>query len=120
MTSPPSHRLVGGPKPVRPPRTIIVKTVDLSPTQYRFKPADITVQPGDTIRWLQTSNVPHNIEFKQVPGGTKLGSQRVGPYLVSPGQTYEDRGGRTLCEGRAPLRVHPSRSAGVGGNHHRH
>ncbi|MBI4500865.1 MAG: hypothetical protein HY700_06855 [Gemmatimonadetes bacterium] len=77
------------PTTARPPQTIIVRAVDRSATLHRFQPADITVQPGDTVRWLQTTDIPHNVEFKQVPEATNLGSQRVGPYLVSPGQTYE-------------------------------
>jgi len=73
----------------RTPRTVIVRAVDVSTTRYRFVPADVRVQLGDTVRWLQTATTPHNVEFKQIPSGANLGSQRVGPYLVAPGQTYQ-------------------------------
>jgi plastocyanin len=74
---------------VAAPRTVVVKTVDVSPTQYQFDPAEITVSPGDTIRFEQTSAMmPHNVEFKDVPAGTKLGDGRVGPFLTKPGDSY--------------------------------
>ncbi len=83
------------------PRTIVVEMVD-----FAFQPEEIRVRRGDTIRFVQTTNTPHNVEFRDVPEGTRLRSQpigalptvsgpidgpppRVGPFLVSEGQTYE-------------------------------
>lgn len=73
---------------VAAPRTVVVKAVDISPTEYKFDPAEITVSPGDTIRFEQTSAMPHNVEFKAVPVGTKLGDVKVGPFLTKPGDSY--------------------------------
>jgi plastocyanin len=70
-------------------RVVIVKTVELSATSYRFEPAEITVLPGDTVRFVQSSTMPHNVEFTKSPKGSKLGTAKVGPYLVAPNQTYD-------------------------------
>ena len=70
-------------------RVIIVKTVEQSATSFRFEPANITVLPGDTVRFIQQSTMPHNVEFIKSPPGTKLGATKVGPYLVQPNQTYD-------------------------------
>jgi plastocyanin len=70
-------------------RVVIVKTVELSATSYRFEPAEITVLPGDTVRFVQSSTMPHNVEFTKSPKGSKLGAAKVGPYLVAPNQTYD-------------------------------
>lgn len=70
-------------------RVVIVKTVEVSATSYRFDPAEVTVLPGDTVRFVQTSTMPHNVEFTKSPKGSKLGTAKVGPYLVAPNQTYD-------------------------------
>ena len=71
------------------PQTVIVKMVDKSTGQWRFEPEDITVKPGDTVRFVLEDAVPHNVEFKKVPKGTKLGDARMGPFLLTKGQTYD-------------------------------
>jgi plastocyanin len=68
---------------------VIVKTVEVSATSYRFEPAAVTVLPGDTVRFVQSSTMPHNVEFTKSPKGSKLGTAKVGPYLVAPNQTYD-------------------------------
>ncbi len=68
---------------------IEVRTVDVSPTEYRFEPADITVRLGDTVRFIQSSPMPHNVEFRDVPEGTDLGDVRMGPYMTRAGETYD-------------------------------
>ena len=62
----------------------VVKMVDISETEFAFQPAEITVKPGDVIRWEQTGVMPHNVEFREGPmAGT------MSDFLVTPGQTYE-------------------------------
>lgn len=70
-------------------RLVIVKMVELSATAYRFQPATVTVNPGDTVRFIQTSAMPHNVEFTKTPAGAKLGSATMGPFLIAPSQTYD-------------------------------
>ena len=81
-----SPRLAEAP---RAGRLIVVKAVDVSATEYKFAPGTVTVQPGDTVRFEQTAASPHNVEFKEVPAGAKLGEAMSGPYLLAPGQTYD-------------------------------
>ena len=71
----------------------VVKMVDISTTEFAFEPAEITVKPGDVIRWEQTVVTPHNVEFREGPfAGT------MSEFLMTPGQTYEF----TIAPGTAP------------------
>ena len=68
---------------------IIVKMVDVSNTEYQFEPSEITVQPGDTVRFVQTGAMPHNVDFRVMPEGTDLGDAKMGPFLTTPDETYD-------------------------------
>ena len=56
---------------------------------FAFRPARITANPGDVLRFVQQGDMPHNVEFREVPDGVDLGDARMGPFLVQKGQTYE-------------------------------
>ena len=71
------------------PRVLEVKMVDRGGGQWRFAPADIQVTPGDVVRFVQDDVAPHNVEFKDVPGGTTLGGAAMGPFLLQKGETYD-------------------------------
>lgn len=78
--------------PVTPPaapKAILVKAMDVSATEFKWSPADITVNPGDTIRFEQTTATPHNVEFKETPAGADLGASKMGPFLVAAGDHYD-------------------------------
>lgn len=83
------------------PRTVVVKMVD-----FAFEPATLTVSVGDTVRFVQTTTSPHNVEFRTVPEGAELAEipvpsaegpsgtlssppARMGRYLTQVGETYE-------------------------------
>lgn len=68
---------------------VLVRMLDKSPTSYAFEPALITVTPGQTIRFVQQGEVPHNVEFKDTPAGARLGDGRMGPFLTIDGEAYE-------------------------------
>jgi plastocyanin len=68
---------------------VVVKMVDKSATEFVFEPADITVSPGQTVRFVQTGAMPHNVEFRDLPAGTNLGAAAMGPFLLAAGETYE-------------------------------
>lgn len=70
-------------------QVVVVKMVDVSTTEYRFEPADVTVHPGDTVRFEQTGSMSHNVEFREVPAESQLGDRQMGPYLTAPGETYD-------------------------------
>jgi plastocyanin len=82
-------------------RTVVVNMVD-----FGFDPTEITVLPGDTVRFVQTTASPHNVEFRTVPEGAELAENPVPPaegpsgtlsspppkmgrYLTQVGETYE-------------------------------
>ncbi len=71
------------------PQTVVVRLIDKSSAEWRFEPSHVTVKPGDTIQWVLEDMVPHNVEFKKTPDGANLGDARMGPFLMSRGQTYE-------------------------------
>jgi plastocyanin len=70
-------------------RVVDVAMIDGASYGMRFDPVRVTVRRGDTLRFTQAGGMPHNVEFHSVPDGTDLGTQRVGPYLESRGQTYD-------------------------------
>ena len=88
-----STMLVGmGHIPVTPPpapKVVLVKGMDVSATEFKWSPADVTVNQGDTIRFEQTTTTPHNVEFKETPAGVDLGDAKVGPFLVAKGDHYD-------------------------------
>ncbi|MDH3427399.1 MAG: plastocyanin/azurin family copper-binding protein [Gemmatimonadota bacterium] len=69
--------------------THIVKMVDVSDTEFKFEPAELTVKMGDVVQFVATSATPHNVDFRVLPDGADLGDQAVGPYLMENGATYD-------------------------------
>lgn len=58
---------------------------------FEYRPATLTVRPGDVIEFVQTGIQPHNVEFRTVPKGVDLGDTRMGPFLVQKGDVYQLR-----------------------------
>jgi len=69
-------------------KIVVVRMVDKSPTEFAFEPALVTVNPGDVVKFEQTGNTPHNVDFRSGPDGGNL-KGTVSDYLVQAGQTYE-------------------------------
>jgi plastocyanin len=70
------------------PHTLIVKLVEIpGPKPYAFEPATFTAQQGDTVRFVQAASVMHNVHFKAMPKGAKLGGAAVSQYLTVKGQS---------------------------------
>ncbi len=71
--------------------------------QYVFEPATLTIKVGDTVRWLNESGPPHNVQFlgDEVPAGAgdflvqayAGDAKKIGPMsgrlLMQIGETYE-------------------------------
>jgi len=85
------------PPPPARPRVIVVRMVERVPYGIAFDPVRVSAQPGDTVRFVQAGGMPHNVEFRSVPMAADLGELRVGPMLVSVGQTYD-----VVIDGRFP------------------
>lgn len=63
----------------------------------RFAPYDITIERGDTVRFVLGTGGPHNVAFRETKGEAAARLRRrmsdtiadlAGPLLVIPGETY--------------------------------
>jgi len=68
--------------------------------EYRYMPDQLTIKVGDTVRWINASGGPHNVQFKsgQVPDSAEAVlnaamANRIGPMngqlLMAPNAVYE-------------------------------
>ena len=71
------------------PHMVVVKMSDAPGGRFAFQPAAISAQRGDTVRFVQASSAPHDVDFRKIPKGAKLGAESAGPYVMTPGQTYD-------------------------------
>lgn len=59
----------------------------------KFDPPEVTVQQGDTVKFVNNKLPPHNIIFddKTIPGGSKDLATKLShsQMLFSPGESYE-------------------------------
>lgn len=70
------------------PHLITIKLIERPGDKlpFAFEPATFTAQRGDTLKFVQYANTIHNVHFKKVPNGAKLGSATTSPYLSTKGQ----------------------------------
>ncbi len=68
--------------------------------EFRYIPDQLTIKVGDTVRWINASGGPHNVQFKpgQVPDGAEAVldaamANRIGPMIgqlmMAPNAVYE-------------------------------
>jgi len=59
----------------------------------KFDPPTLSIQPGDTVKWVNNKLPPHNIIFddKNVPGASKTLATGLShdQMMFSPGESYE-------------------------------
>lgn len=65
----------------------------------RFSPFELTVNRGDTIRFVLGAGGPHNVAFRETKGEaavrlrTAMGKDTIAdlasPLLITPGETYD-------------------------------
>ena len=94
---------------------ILIKMVDKPNAQFAFEPAAIVAQHGDTLRFVQASNAPHNVHFDKAPKGAKLGDATTGPYLMGLGKTYDVIIDARFADGSYPFVCDPHQSVGMRG-----
>jgi len=71
-------------------RSIVIEMVTKSGgASFAFKPAEVTAQHGDTLRFVNDAVMPHNIHFKTHPAGARITDIEVGPCVTAKGQTYD-------------------------------
>lgn len=80
-------------------KTVEVKLLDVSATEYRFEPSTITVNQGDVVKFIQTTTMMHNVDFRTMPAGVDLGANKTSEYLMTPGQTYEVKIDKRFAKG---------------------
>lgn len=70
------------------PHLITIKLVERPGDKmpFAFDPTTFTAQRGDTLKFVQYANTIHNVHFKKVPNGAKLGSATTSQYLSTKGQ----------------------------------
>jgi plastocyanin len=77
-----------------------VKMIGNGTTQAKFEPNPLTIAPGSTVRFVNTSGGPHNIAFyaDSIPAGaaTALNAgmanrmdNLTGPFLTTPNENYD-------------------------------
>jgi len=68
---------------------------------YRFEPAQLTIKPGDTVKWTMVSGGPHNVAFD--PANATVNTNKAAlsagmpnqqgelssPMLTQPNETYQ-------------------------------
>ncbi len=80
-----------------PTGTIHTVNMVLENGQYVYSPAEITVAPGDGIRYVMVSGAPHNVHFDSTDVSTAAGAQlnanipnkmgdMMSNYLTNPGE----------------------------------
>lgn len=70
------------------PKVVVVKMVDNGGSQFRFDPAEVILQKGDTLRFVQTGTAPHNVEFKGLPQGATIKKDAYfSRFLITKGET---------------------------------
>ena len=96
-------------------KTIIVKMVDKSATEYAFVPATISARVGDVIRFTQTSAMPHNVDFKVTPAGVDLLDLKTSAFLSAPGQTLDITIDKRFAAGTYQFSCMPHETMGMKG-----
>lgn len=84
-----------------------------------FDPSNVTVKPGDTVKWVVNKVPPHNVVFddKAIPGQDKaLAKSLSHPNLeMSPNSSFELNLPKDLPAGEYSYYCAPHRSAGMVG-----
>lgn len=96
------------------PHLIVVKLAETGGSKpYAFEPSTIDAQPGDTLRFVDGSNMMHNVHFTSTPRGAHLGSAAMGPYLTATGQSYTIVIDSRFVDGKYELVCDPHQTLGM-------
>src|ERR1051326_4391024 len=62
----------GSPAPITG-QTVEIKMLQDAQGNYHFEPADVTIKPGDGVKFIMVSGGPHNVAFDpaQIPPAAK-------------------------------------------------
>jgi plastocyanin len=88
----------GSPAPITG-QTVEIKMLQDAQGNYHFEPADVTIKPGDGVKFIMVSGGPHNVAFDpaQIPPAAKAQlsanmqqqvSELSSPMMMNPNETY--------------------------------
>lgn len=97
-----------------PPHVIVIKLAETGGSKpYIFEPSTINAEPGDTLRFVDGSNMMHNVHFTATPRGAHLGAAAMGPYLTGTGQVYNVVIDSRFVDGKYELVCDPHQTLGM-------
>ena len=105
-----------GAAPITPAPTLTeVRMVAGTTHSMAYDPVRITVHQGDTARFIQTGNLPHNVVFRSVPKEVDADSAAgTVPQFARAGLGSCDR--QAIHPGEVRLHLHAARGPGDGGH----
>ena len=82
----------------------------------QFVPSEVTVSPGDTVKFVMNKLGPHNVVFDQTPGGADLAkSLSYDKLLFAPGESANVDIPSDAPTGTYSYYCTPHRGAGMAG-----
>lgn len=64
-------------------------TVTVKLLNYGYDPEPIHVRLGDTVRFVNATDVPHDAAFGEVPEDARLASEELTPFLAQKGDSHD-------------------------------
>jgi plastocyanin len=96
------------------PHLIVIKLIQVpGKMPYAFEPSNFTASPGDTLRFVEAADAMHNVHFKTMPKGAKLGGAATSPYLTALGQSYTIVVDKRFTDGKYELVCDPHDAVGM-------
>lgn len=78
----------------------------------QFEPSSVTIEPGDTVKWVNNKMAPHNVVFENDSIGSKASHKGL---FFSPGESYETTFPGDTAPGEYSFYCEPHRGAGMVG-----
>lgn len=90
-------------------------TVTVKMLNYGYDPEPIHAQLGDTVRFVNATDVPHDAAFGEVPEDARLASEEVTPFLAQKGDSHEFVIDERFVPGTYEIYCTPHRQLGMEG-----
>lgn len=90
-------------------------TVTVKMLNYDYDPEPIRAQLGDTVRFVNATDVPHDAAFGEVPEDARLASEEVTPFLAQKGDSHELVIDERFVPGTYQIYCTPHRQLGMEG-----
>lgn len=90
-------------------------TVTVKMLNFDYDPEPIHAQLGDTVRFVNATDVPHDAAFGEVPEDARLASEEVTPFLAQKGNSHELVIDERFVPGTYEIYCTPHRQLGMEG-----